>query len=269
MKWIEVNGDLIKATEPFISVDDRGFLFGEGVFTTLRVCQGKTEWLQSHLQRLKEHCDQLHLKSPIITSERIQRLIDCNQAHEGTWKCKIIVTEKHHILLIEPYSFSPWQSCHLAIYPGSIQRPCSQLKTLAYIDRFFVQREAQNKKYEDAIVLSIEGYVLETAFSNFFWSDGKQIFVPHFSLPYLKGIFLTQVIQEQKLLPICWANSQIQDISDQAVVYICNSLTHIRPVIAIENRFFTRNVELEKQFDDWIQTFLLNDQSSIVIPSIL
>lgn len=52
-RYVHVNGRLVSAHRPWISVFDRGFLYGDGLFETLRAYRGRVFGLQHHLSRLR------------------------------------------------------------------------------------------------------------------------------------------------------------------------------------------------------------------------
>ena len=52
--------------EAFVPISDRGFLFGEGMFTTIRVSEGKCELLPCHLRRLQQQAKALELSDAIL-----------------------------------------------------------------------------------------------------------------------------------------------------------------------------------------------------------
>lgn len=265
MHWVFLDNECIPESHAKISVGDRGFLFGDGAFSTIRVNKGKPEFLQAHLERLVSQCNELNIESFKIDPEWIQDLVRHNRATEGLWRLKIIITggdestlrlhsrsKGHLIMTLKPYHFYPLTPSRLCLYPHPIVRPIAHLKTLAYLDRLVVFEYAHSRSYDDAITTSCEGYVLETAFSNIFWSDKDKIFVPDFTLPYLKGIFLTQLLNHLSL-KIEKVKVGIEDIPFEASVYTCNSLTHIRPIVEIDRRPFKRNEALETLFTEAVE----------------
>src|SRR5262245_40032202 len=91
-KWIWLNGEFCLEKDAFIPVTDRGFLFGEGIFTTIRVHDGKCELFHLHLQRLQRQAEVLDFDWNSLNFESIAELIERNQAWKGVWRLKIIVT---------------------------------------------------------------------------------------------------------------------------------------------------------------------------------
>lgn len=262
MVWVFLNGEYILESQGVIPISDRGFLFGDGCFTTLRVFQGEVEFFSAHLQRLYEHCHQLRLDCPRIEEEWIKELIVKNRAFEGVWKLKIIVTGGNHpdlhlprrphgqlVMLLHPYQVQGGggsSSCRLCVCPHVIEKPTSCLKSLSYLDRLYVKQYALDRGYEDAIVLSSEGDVLETAFSNIFWFDGHTLSLPHPDLPYLRGVILTHLSQHSPFA-LQYVKGALEEIPAEAAVYLCNAMTHIRPVDEIEGRKFSRQPAWDRE----------------------
>ena len=92
MNIVFLDGTFHFENEAFIPVNDRGFLFGDGVFTTIRVIEGQPECMEMHLERIQSHCRALNIVPPAIASNLIMELIKQNGAENGQWRLKIIVT---------------------------------------------------------------------------------------------------------------------------------------------------------------------------------
>ena len=64
-----LNGQLVPETEARISVFDRGFLYGDGLFETMRVCRGQPLHWAEHLVRLRRGADFLKIQIPFTDDE--------------------------------------------------------------------------------------------------------------------------------------------------------------------------------------------------------
>jgi len=105
-----------------ISISDRGFLFGRGVFTSLRVCDGNIECVHRHLSRLKDNCKYLNIDPPDVKVDLLLDLVERNNAHTGLWRMKIIISEDL-LVTLQKVKEELYPPCHLAIYPEPIHRP--------------------------------------------------------------------------------------------------------------------------------------------------
>lgn len=234
-----LNHRFLPASQASIPITDRGFLFGDGIFTTIRVENGEPEHLERHLSRVKKQCIELKIDSPEISKEWLAQLIEKNHAQSGIWRMKIIVTggdssalnlEKRKfgnlLITISPYE-PPIDPYRLTVYPYPIVSPVADLKSLSYLQRLHVKEYARQHGCDDAIVLSPEGFILETAFGNFCWILEDCLYVPDPELPLFEGITIS-VLQEK--MQTKKVKSRIEDIPKEAKCYLCNTMIGCHPI---------------------------------------
>ncbi len=248
MSVVYLNGDFISEEQASIPITDRGFLFGDGVFTTLKIEEGNIHHATQHLQRISQHCEQLNIRPPTINEDVLLELVKRNNAEQGIWRMKIIVTggalpdlslplRQHGTILITMKEIHdlPMTPANLVIYPDHIQTPSSRLKSLSYLERLQVRQYAVEKGADDALVLSGEGYILEASFSNIFWIKGDDLFTPKPALPLLQGITLQKhiVVAKERGMNIQEGDYSLGDIPSDASIYLCNTITEKRLVKSI------------------------------------
>ena len=81
-----LNGQFVPEPQAVVSVNDRGFMYGDGLFETLRVCAGRPFRLAQHLERMMRGADFLKIKCPFTPKdlhEFANRLIEQNQMPEA------------------------------------------------------------------------------------------------------------------------------------------------------------------------------------------
>ena len=255
------NGQFLPRDELKIPFTDRGFLFGDGVFTTLRVTNGVTEHLDLHLKRLQENCRDLNIEFPTIDPTWVPELANRNEAHQGIWRLKIIITGgdlPHLDLAPRPYGYLIMNLTHfqpppipykLTLCPSPVLRPVSHIKSLSYLDRLWVVEEAKKKGFDDAITTTSEGFLLEAAFSNIFWRHKETLYTPDGRLPLLSGIALSVVKKGAKALGmrVQEVRATLEDIPPDSQVFICNSMVRFHSVERIQDKVFSRDVQWENQ----------------------
>ncbi len=254
------NGLFVEEEKIHLSMDERSFLFGDGLFTTIKVAEGHPEFLCAHLARLTSHCETLQVAAPVIDPAMIDQLIDCNQAYTGTYRLKIIVTggdskrlhlpkrvPGHVIITLKEEKTNQRETLSLGIYPTPIGSPTAQLKTLAYLDRLWIKEQAIKEGYDDMITVDHQGHLLEASFSNLFWYADHAFFTPNFTLPLLTGITIKAIekIAEEWQAPFRLVKAKMEAIPLQALVFMCNSMRGLCPVIQLANRYFKRNLAFE------------------------
>src|SRR4026207_1539206 len=90
---VNIDGTISSASEAGISVFDRGFLFGDSIYETLRTYKRKPFLIERHLQRLENSARMLYLKLPLTlseTAEQIRKTVDASDNQECY--IRIIVT---------------------------------------------------------------------------------------------------------------------------------------------------------------------------------
>ena len=75
VKEVFLNGEYLPASEASISIFDRGFIFGDGVYEVIPVYGGRLFRLQQHLDRLRYSLGEIRLLSPFADLE-ITRMLE-------------------------------------------------------------------------------------------------------------------------------------------------------------------------------------------------
>lgn len=255
MTIVFLEGKFIEESEASIPLTDRGFLFGDGIFTTMRVFEGKVEGLKTHLIHLQSQCAAINIEYPTIKEEWLYELVKQNQAFRGIWRlkifvtggdCRLLVLQKRQgrlIMTLKPVEIHfPEEAC-LGIYPIPFSSPLASVKSLSYLDRLHMADYASRNDVDDVAVLSPEGYLLETSFANLFWKEGDAFFSPEPSHQLLQGATLFLIAKE---INIFFVKKRIEEISQKAQVFLCNSIRGIIPVKQIGKYHFFRDLKLEK-----------------------
>ena len=232
MSIVFLNDKFLPENQAFIPISDTGFTFGEGVFTTIRVENGVPEAYDLHIKRLQNHCNILNIPYPTIKKKWINEIINLNNAKKNIWRLKIIITKSSLVITIKPYT-PPKKPLNVGIYSQPITSPHAKIKTLAYLSRISIIEEAKQKGLDDCIALSPEGYILECAFSNVFWTKNNELFTPDPSLPLLFGITIQSIIQENP--KIHFVKYKIDELPDNISMFSCNSLQKTIPIILKKN----------------------------------
>ncbi len=246
MSTVYLNGKYTSSDLAFIPIHDRGFLFGDGVFTTLRVQDGIPQHIDRHIERLQSQCRQLNIIAPQISPTIFHELIALNYAQKGIWRMKVMITRAGDsslhlperkagtiLITLDPYLSENKPALYLSIYPFPLHTQFSRVKTLSYLDRLAVKQYAMNQNTDDAIVCNENGEVLESSFSNLYWIHENILFTPAFTSPLFKGITLSEIIETSDI-PVKECMCRPEEIPSEAKIFLCNSLTGSVPVKKIK-----------------------------------
>jgi branched-chain amino acid aminotransferase len=214
--WIFLNDRFVEKEQALISVFDHGFLYGDGVYETLRAYQGRFFLLERHLARLRRSCELIGLVPPVkdnawvaIMTEMLVRngLQDAGLRltisrgegelgiDPGLCACPTIVVMAKSLV---PYpARMREQGVRLQLVsvrrnPQSAQSP--QIKSLSFLNNILAKQEAVQAGAYDALMLNMEGHVTECTTSNVFFVANQRLHTPSVDCGILEGITREVVI---------------------------------------------------------------------------
>ena len=203
-----LNGEFIAESEAKVSVFDRSFLYGDALFETMLVRNGKPFRWHQHWSRLAKGADFLKLTLPYEESTLLahaQELIALNQTPtcilrlhisrgvgvrgysiKGADKPTVLIST-HPAPVIDPQNPPQWKlaTSSLRLQAGSPLTQSKHANRLLYV---LAKTEAEAVKADDALLLSSDNSAVETSSANLFWTDGELIFTPPLSTGALNGI---------------------------------------------------------------------------------
>jgi len=212
-----LNGKIVPLGEAKISVLDRGFSYGDGVFESLRTYRGSPFLLEEHIKRLLRAARSLRIRRPLPAAKlklAVLRTIQANKFRESY--IKIILTRgdaKRHglspgrtpnrpnlVILVEEQKPYPnkmftrgWKAVISRIIRPEI--PTSRIKSLCYLDNILAMMEAKKAGADEAFMLDENGYIVEGTVSNIFMVRFGTIYTPPKEAPILAGITRKLVIK--------------------------------------------------------------------------
>ena len=180
---IAIDGILVRDDDAKISVLDRGFLYGDGLFEILRTWKRRAVDLDLHLDRLAASAIELHMA---VDRAAIARAVsDVIAATEGEQRLRIIVTRGqggitarfadvrggHTIVIAESLTLPTEEVAQASVavvdYPV-LQRAGHAHKTLSYLDHLIAKQLAAEAGADEALRCAPDGSIVEGATSNLF-----------------------------------------------------------------------------------------------------
>jgi branched-chain amino acid aminotransferase len=180
---IAIDGTLVRDDDAKISVLDRGFLYGDGLFEILRTWNRRAVDLDLHLDRMCASAIELHMA---VDRTAITRAVgDVIAATEGEQRLRIIVTRGqggitarfadvrggHMIVIAESLTLPTEEVAQASIavvdFPLA-QRAGHAHKTLAYLDHLIAKQLAAEAGADEALRCAPDGSIVEGATSNIF-----------------------------------------------------------------------------------------------------
>ena len=190
-----VDGAIGPAEEARIPVTDEGLLRGDGAFEATRLYGGRPFALEEHLARLQRSCAGLRLEADLdALRAEIAALLEAAGPVEGV--LRIVLTRGgRRIVLVEPLPHHA-PLARVATIRYAPNRVLDGLKSLSYAGNMLAKRLAQEAGFDDALLVTPHGRVLEATTSSFFWVRDGELLTPPLEDRILASITRAKVIAE-------------------------------------------------------------------------
>jgi 4-amino-4-deoxychorismate lyase len=250
---IRVNGEI----DGLISPLDRGFNYGDGVFETCRVVNGRIPLWQFHKARLIRSLDALKIAVDIETLERDiynSLLNDIGQAAHALVKVQVTrgvggrgykPTSVTPTQVIGLYAAESWQS--LQALQGIQARICefrlsksTALSGIKHMNRLeqVLARSEWDDEFHEGILCDVDDNVIEGTFSNIFLVKNGELRTPRLEYSGVAGVMrqiICEIIAPKLDIPVCVTPLTLMDFKEADEVFFCNSVMGIWPVTTIEH----------------------------------
>lgn len=278
--YIVFNGQLISADQVSVSVQSRGLMYGDGCFESFRAYKGKFLKLEEHFNRmiagvrylgLEVHFGFEDFKHKLIELLEINGLMDKDALlrvqcwREGKRGYFTISKAASWIAIITPIDevdrVLKLATVSVRAIPSvALERKYKLSNGLNYIQ---AAREAHTLGANDALMLTMDGYISETTVANLFWLKDDIIFTPSEDCDLLPGVtrnLLIELIRNQIGYSLRVDKFKVEHIKDAEAVWTTNSIKEIVPVSSIDEAVFDPShhfiQSLSKHFESYKLTNL-------------
>ena len=227
-----VDGEIMPASEATIPVTDEGLVRGDGVFEVIRVYDGVPFALAEHLARLKRSGENMRLPVDLeAVGSDLHRLLATagpGPAHESV---RVMLTRGgRRILLTEALHETP-EVARLRSVTYSPTHVLDGVKSLSYAANRLASRLAQEQGYDEALLVTPHGRVLEAPTSSIFWAQGGELFTPPLSDHILASITRAIIIEVTGATERATTLDQLL-AADEA--FLASTLREVQPVGQID-----------------------------------
>jgi branched-chain amino acid aminotransferase len=253
MEKVFLNGDIINAAAADVAITDSSYLYGIGLFETMRAVGDSVFRLNDHLQRLNASADALSIANS-YTDEQIRQgineLLTANKLSEARMRLQISngpVREggtAETNLLITATEFTPYPAEYyekgvrvaLTDFRQNPKDPFCGHKTTCYGPRLTALKNAHEKLAAEALWFTTENFLAEGSISNVFLVKNNELYTPPVQTPVLPGIARKTVLEiaEAENIPCHETPLQIADLLEADEVFLTNVIMQVLPVVAIE-----------------------------------
>jgi branched-chain amino acid aminotransferase len=263
-RHVWVDGRIESADAPVLTAFDRGFQLGDGVFETLRARGGRPTELPEHAARMRRSAAGLSIDLPDDLEPRLARAIDELLAvetlggPEGDVSVRITITrgpffgrgllppDEHPAptIVVQAWPVPPTPASHLErglhLIASAIRRdpesPLNALKTTSRADYVYARIEARAAGADDALFLTIDGYLSEATSANLFvvrgGADGSELATPALACAILPGTTRSWILRWGSTVGLATSEGLLttRDLHDADEAFLSSSVAGILPV---------------------------------------
>lgn len=220
-----LNGQFVPEEKATVSVFDRSFLYGDGLFETMSVVNGKPFRWWEHMERLRKGGDFLGIKIPFgcKTLEKFAaELIAQNQMPSALLRLTVSrgvglrgyspkgANQPCLVMTLHP---APPATTMWKLHTASVRLPAGEqlahFKTANKLAQVLARAEADAVGADEALLCNTEGFVVEGASSNLFWVEGETICTPPLASGILAGVTRAVTLELCQQLGLAQAERQI------------------------------------------------------------
>jgi len=257
MVWMSDRGEPVAAQDAKVSVFDRGFLYGDSVYETMRTAGGHPVELQRHLKRLHASAAGIGLSFSFSDTE-IADAID--QTHRATGNeesyVRVVVSRGAGPIMLDPRSAEPM----LVILVQPLALPATALYTRGisamvvdvvksagsgvdpgiksgnYLPNILALRQALASGADDAIMRGEDGAISEGATANLFVVTDGMLVTPHLATGLLAGITRAAVCELAAKLGVPLAERRVDPslLTQASEMFLTSSVRGIMPVTKLD-----------------------------------
>lgn len=244
-----LNGSFLLAHRAAVSVEDRGFRFGDGVFETIRVVRCTPIYWDAHMQRLAIGLRALSIELSIAELEaNARKLLHKNSGKEGFLRIAVSrgTGSKGYAphppgmpasWVIEWMPVEHTDPKPAALYLSSIARiPPACLPTgskLAQgLNSTLAIMEAKKHGADEALQLAIDGTIAEASSANIFWLKDKTLYTPSLETGCLGGITRENLLRLSPL-PTKIVRDGLSALNSAEAVFLTNCRAGVWPVTSL------------------------------------
>lgn len=260
-RLFHVDGSLVPADEATVSVQDRGFQYGDAAFETLRAYGGEVFGWEAHADRLEKSCELLGLDHGLRREglhNRILGTLTANGLEDAYVRLSVTrgvqpgkldpqpEVDPTVVVVVKPLPRGGTDGEPVWDGPATLETVKTRripdnavparAKTHNYLNGILARLELRGTDADEAVMLDAQGHVAEGATSNLFAVDGDGLLTPALSGPVLPGVTRATVIDvaETEGIPVRETTILPKTLREAEEVFCTNSTWELRPVESID-----------------------------------
>lgn len=257
MSKVYINGRLVPAGHATISVFDRGYLYGEGVFESLRVRHGVPLFAELHRARLRDNCHRLGIPCAISSTQWRTMLMRLIRAHGAINTALRVTVSVGSTAAVSPAAHERATNVVAFLRPP-IQRPrrvyqqgarvilirsvvadapeIATVKSTNYLSKLLARHEVARARADEGLLCTARGEVVEGTFTNLFAVRRGVLSTPPVASGLLPGITrrLVQLCAQCLQIPQRETRLTVTDLRRADELFLTGSTSAVLPIRMVQ-----------------------------------
>jgi branched-chain amino acid aminotransferase group I len=272
VETIYLNGRLIPRSEVKLSPFDHGFLYGYGLFETMRAYQGHIFRLDRHLARLRHSAEILGLTCNVIASDlpakawqagakqsleaACAKILEANKLKDARLRLTVTAGEGdmtpdpntcpsptvlvivQNLVPLPPEKYESGFKAMLSTLRRNSQSLLSRLKSTCYMENILARMAARAAGCDEAILLNERGYLAEASTTNIFLVSNGELITPSLESGVLSGITREAVLEIAQASNIKTQERQVElkELTEAEEAFVTNSILELMPLTWLDDK---------------------------------
>ena len=282
--YVFLNDKIVPEADAAVSVYDHGFLYGDGIYETMRSYRGVVFMAEKHVKRLGRSATFLKIRVPPdrFIRDAVALTLDANALADAYIRitvsrgkgpigldpdlCErptlVVIAEKFREYPPEYYELGT--RIILARTRRNLREALNpKIKSLNFLNNIIAKMEAKERDAHEAVMLNAEGFLTEGTVSNLFFLKQGELCTPSTEAGILDGITREVVIgiAEKKGIKVREGMFRPGDLRDASEVFYTNTTAEVMPVSMVEEvkyKVGEVTLALRKLYKDEVAEFIRN-----------
>jgi branched-chain amino acid aminotransferase len=230
MSLASLDGTIGPADEVRIPVTDEGLLRGDGAFEVMRLYGGRPFALSDHFDRLRRSCDGLRLEADheALPGE-LAALLEVAGPVDALLRV-LLTRGGRRIAIVEPLPERP-PTARVATITYAPGRILDGLKTLSYAGNMLAGRLAKEQGFDEGLLVTPHGRVLEGPTWTFFWVQDGVLCTPPLEDKILASITRARLLEECE---VSERPCTLDDVRAAEEAFIASTVREVMPIAAVD-----------------------------------
>ncbi len=257
--YVYLNNKIVPLSEARVSVFDHGFLYGDGIYETMRVYDGVVFMINEHLERLYRSAFFIGLNMPkkipdikIAIYETLQEnklteafvRVTVSRGHGPIGLDPDLCKEPTFVVMANEFKNYPksYYEDGIKLISASVRKNLKealnpQIKSLNFLNNILAKIEAKQKDAYEAIMLNVSGHLTEGTISNIFFVKDEILCTPSVECGILDGITRAIVIDLaiKNGGEVKEGQFNLKDLYSASEVFITNTTMEVMPISRVDD----------------------------------